>query len=159
MGRSLLNEGTQLIYAKTNYLDVYSIAYLGNVVETAYIVAAAPASTQPIYVLNGSVQYFTSTANTNWIFNITGSTGPIALDSLMQIGRSMSFTVVTTQGGSGFYTTSIQIDGTTSGVTTRWILGAAPTFGNTNSLDVYSFTVIKTASNTFTVLASRSKFA
>lgn len=159
MGRSLLLDGTLLTYAKTNYLDVYNIANLSNVVETAFIITSGPTANQPIYALNGSVQYITSNAPNNWTFNFTGSTGPVTLDSLLLVGKSMSLTVITTQGGTGYFTNTIQIDGTTSGVTTRWILGAAPSFGNANSLDVYSFTIIKTAPNTFTVLASRSRFA
>jgi len=42
-------------------------------------------------------------------------------------------------------------------VTTRWI-GGAPTAGNASGLDVYRFAVIKTASATYTVLASVTQY-
>jgi hypothetical protein len=44
-------------------------------------------------------------------------------------------------------------------VTPEWQGGAAPTAGNVNSIDVYSYTIIKTGSATFTVLASQTQFA
>jgi len=46
-----------------------------------------------------------------------------------------------------------------SSVTPKWQGGTAPTAGNASSVDVYAYTVIKTANATFTVLASQSRFA
>jgi len=51
----------------------------------------------------------------------------------------------------------VQIDGTN--VTPKWQGGEAPTEGNPDSIDVYSFTVIKTGASTFTVLAAQTQFA
>jgi hypothetical protein len=53
--------------------------------------------------------------------------------------------------------TSVQVDGVT--VTPKWNGGTAPSAGNANSIDVYTFTIIKTASATYTVLGTQSKFA
>jgi hypothetical protein len=64
-----------------------------------------------------------------------------------------------TNGTTAYYNTTVQVDGTTSGVTTRWQGGAAPTAGNPSGVDVYSYTIIKTAAATFTVLASQTRFA
>jgi hypothetical protein len=51
----------------------------------------------------------------------------------------------------------MEIDG--NAVTPKWQGGSAPTAGNADSLDVYSFTIIKTAANTYTVLGSQTQFA
>jgi hypothetical protein len=64
-----------------------------------------------------------------------------------------------TQGATAYYNSSVQVDGTTSGVTTKWQGGFVPTAGNANSIDVYTYTIIKTGSGTFTVLGSQSKFS
>jgi hypothetical protein len=53
--------------------------------------------------------------------------------------------------------TSVTIDGVT--VAPKWNGGTAPSTGNASSIDVYTFTIIKTASATYTVLATQSKFA
>ena len=63
-----------------------------------------------------------------------------------------------TNGGTAYYNNVVQVDGTTTGVTTRWQGGAAPTSGNASSIDVYTYTIIKTGSATFTVLASQTRY-
>jgi len=50
----------------------------------------------------------------------------------------------------------VQVD--TTPVTPKWQGGTAPTAGNASSLDVYSYTIIKTGSAAFTLLASQTKF-
>jgi hypothetical protein len=62
-----------------------------------------------------------------------------------------------TNGLNAYYPTSITIDG--SAVTPKWFGGTAPLAGNASSVDSYSFTIIKTASNVYTVLAGQVKFA
>jgi hypothetical protein len=64
-----------------------------------------------------------------------------------------------TNGATAFYNNVVQVDGTTTGVTTKWQGGTAPTSGNASSIDVYTYAIIKTAASTFTVLAAVSKFA
>ena len=61
------------------------------------------------------------------------------------------------QTGSAYYLNAIQIDG--SAVTPEWQGGTAPSAGNANSIDVYSFTIFKTGSAAYTVLASQVQFA
>jgi hypothetical protein len=63
------------------------------------------------------------------------------------------------QGTTAYYPTSVQVNGTTSGVTTRWQGGTAPTSGNASSTDMYTFTAVKTASATFDVFAAQTRFA
>jgi hypothetical protein len=44
-------------------------------------------------------------------------------------------------------------------VTPKWQGGTAPAAGNASGIDVYTYTIIKTGSATFTVLASLTRFA
>ena len=64
-----------------------------------------------------------------------------------------------TNGTTAFYNSVVQVDGTVTGVTTKWQGGTAPTSGNLSSIDVYTYAIIKTAAATFTVLAAVTKFA
>jgi hypothetical protein len=52
---------------------------------------------------------------------------------------------------------AFQVDG--NAVTPKWMGGVAPTVGNANSIDSYTFSVIKTGNLAFTMLASQSRFA
>ena len=127
--------------------------------ETVNIASgAAPASTQTVYFDTGSVIYFLSNNGNNWIINLAFS-NTTSMNTALSTGQSATIAILVTNGGTAFYNTSVQVDGTTSGVTTKWQGGIAPTSGNANSIDVYSYTIIKTASATFTVLASATKFA
>jgi hypothetical protein len=122
--------------------------------ETVNVVAAAPSSTTNFYVQSGSVQYYTSSAANNWTLNIAFSSGT-SMNSALAVGQAVTFALVTTQSTTAYYNSAVTIDGTS--VTPKWI-GGAPTAGNASGLDVYRFSVIKTASATYTVLASLTQY-
>ena len=75
----------------------------------------------------------------------------------MDTGESITIAHIVKNGSSAYYNSAVQIDG--SGVTPEWQGGSAPSAGNASSLDVYTYTVIKTGSATFTVLAAQTQFA
>lgn len=143
---------------KFTTLQLSSYATIKALLETATITAAAPSATQTFDALTQAVEYYTTNAANNWTLNVRGDSGT-TLNSIMSTGQSLSITVLTTQGGTAYYNSAVQIDGTGTGVTTKWQGGTAPSSGNTSSIDIYSYVVIKTGSATFTVLASQTKFA
>jgi len=122
--------------------------------ETVNVVASAPSATTNFYIQSGGVQYYTSNAANNWTLNIAFSSGT-SLNTALSTGQSVTFTLVTTQGSTAYYNNAVTIDGTS--VTPKWI-GGAPTAGNASGLDVYRFAVVKTASATYTVLASLTQY-
>lgn len=129
-----------------------------NAAETTNIVAGTTNGNATAYFNTASVNYYTSNNSANWTQNLIFASG-VSLDSVLSTGQSMTMAILSTNGGTAYYPTSIQVDGSTSGVTTKWQGGTAPSSGNASSIDVYTYTVIKTASATFTVLASQTKFA
>jgi len=128
-----------------------------NIEEVATISATAATGTIAYDITTQSVLYYTSNASANWTVNFRGSSGT-SLNTLMATGESISVTFLVTQGATAYYNSSVQVDGTTSGVTTKW-QGSAPTSGNASSIDSYTYVIIKTANATFTVLAAQTKFA
>jgi hypothetical protein len=126
--------------------------------EIISVSATVATGTINVNSLTSSIYYYTSNASANWIFNIRGDSST-TLNSIMSTGETLSVAFLVTNGGTAYYPTSIQIDGTTSGVITEWQGGSAPTSGNINSIDTYTFTVIKTANATFTLLAAQTQFA
>jgi hypothetical protein len=128
-----------------------------NILETATVSATAATGTIAYDTTTQSVLYYTSNASANWTVNFRGSSGT-SLNTIMSTGESMSVSFLVTQGSTAYYNSAVQVDGTTSGVTTKW-QGAAPTSGNASSIDSYTYVIIKTGSATFTVLASQTKFA
>lgn len=127
-----------------------------NIAEATYIVAGAPSATTTYYVSNGSVQYYTSNATTNFTLNMAFSSGT-SMNAALSTGDTVTVTLMVTNGSTAYYPSTIQIDGVT--VTPKWQNGTAPAAGNPSSIDIYCFAIIKTASATYTVVASQSKFA
>jgi len=124
--------------------------------ERTTVAATAATGTVAFDALTQSVLYFTSNASANWTLNIRGNSGT-TLNSILATGDAITVTHLVTQGSTAYYNSAVQIDGTS--VTPKWQNGAAPSNGSTNSIDAYTYTIIKTASATYTVIASQSKFA
>jgi hypothetical protein len=129
---------------------------LNDAAEITTVSATAATGTIAYDITTQSVLYYTSNASANWTVNFRGSSGT-SLNTLMSTGQSMTVAFLVTQGSTAYYNSAVQVDGTTSGVTTRW-LGGAPTAGNASGIDSYRYLIIKTGSATFTVLASNTQF-
>lgn len=128
----------------------------GAALEAAYTTGTGFAGYTFYVTTNGAVQYSTGSATANGTLNITSTSG-VTLNTLMAINQSITIALLVTNGGTAYYPTAYQIDG--SAVTPKWASGTAPTAGNTSAIDVYTLTIIKTASATYTVLANQTKFA
>ena len=140
-------------FSGTNSFTTYNS--IDALLELCTITGAAPASTTNFDVITQAVQYYTSNAANNWTLNIRGNSGT-TLNSIMATGQSVTIALITTQGSTPYYATALQVDG--SSVTPRYQGGTAWTSGNASGLDVYSYTIIKTANATFTALASQTQF-
>lgn len=126
--------------------------------EDINIVASAATGTINFDVSTASIWYYTSNASANHTLNFRYSSSS-TLNNNLPVGDTITLVWLNTNGATPYYPSTIQIDGTSSGVTLRWQGGTAPTAGNASSIDAYVFTIIKTASATFTVLASQTRFA
>lgn len=127
-----------------------------NIVETTTISATAATGTINYDVATQSIVYYTTNATANWTINLRASSAA-TLNSLMSTGQTITVTFMATQGATAYYNSALTIDGTS--VTPKWQGGVAPTAGNVNSVDTYTYAILKTASATFTVLAARTRYA
>jgi hypothetical protein len=127
-----------------------------SVAEKVTTTATAATGTVAYDVLTQAVLNYTTDAAANWTLNIRGD-GSNSLDSIMDTGESITIAHIVKQGGTPYYNSAVQVDG--SSITPEWQGGSAPSAGNASSLDVYSYTIIKTGSATFTALASQTQFA
>jgi hypothetical protein len=128
----------------------------GAALEAAYTTGTGFAGYTFYVTTNGAVQYSTANATANGTVNFASTSG-VTLNTLMSTNQAITVALLVTNGSTAYYPTAYQIDGTS--VTPKWAGGTAPSAGNASAIDVYTFTIIKTASATFTVLASQTKFA
>ena len=118
--------------------------------------ATAATGTIPLDVLTSGILYYTTDASANWTLNIRGD-GSTSLNDSLVTNDSITVVFFVTNGATPYYQTGFQIDG--SSVTPKWQNGTAPSAGNANSIDIYSYTIVKTGSAAFTAFGSQTKFA
>ena len=106
--------------------------------------------------LTQAIENYTANQTANRTINFRGDSST-SLDTMLSTNQSITVSVAMAQGSTAYYLNTYKIDGTA--VTPKWQGGAAPTGGNASGIDVYTFTIIKTASATYTVLASVADFA
>lgn len=129
---------------------------LNTTKEKITVSATAATGTINFDAITQSVLYYTTDASGNWTLNVRGDSGT-TLDSIMSTGESITVAFLATQGGTAYYQSAFQVDG--SSVTPKWQGGSAPSAGNTSGIDAYAINIIKTGSATFTALASITQFA
>ena len=127
---------------------------LPNIKEVIAISPIGAAGAITYDLTSQSVMYLTANATADWELNFRGSDSA-SLDSLLVAGEVVSATFISTQGATAFLNRIVKIDGVP--LVPKWI-GGPPRAGNPNGLDSYSFSIIKTAASSFTVLASITQF-
>ena len=143
----------QLVNAVATVFDNITVDYIK---ETTTVSATAATGTVNYDVATQSVLYYTTNASANWTLNIRGSASA-TLNSLMSTGQTITVTFMVTQGATAYYNSAVTIDG--SAVTPKWQGAITPNAGNANSIDAYTYAIVKTAAATFTVLASQTRYA
>ncbi len=135
------------------YLQVSGLDLSSLLREGVNIVAGKLSDNFNINLEYGMVFLFTTTETTTSTPNIRYSSS-ISLNSVMNIGEAISVTLITTAAAAA-YSAQLTIDG--NAVTEYWIGGSAPSSGGSYGYDLHTYTIIKTASATFAVIANRSK--
>ena len=118
------------------------------------------ATTIHIDLGSSSIYYFTEEAVGNWTVNFRGNVGT-ALTQFLTLGDSITAAINTKQGSTAYYNNVVKIDGVQ--VTPRYYGSLAINSGNPNSLDLYTYVIIR-KNNTgvpttdFEVLYSQSQY-
>jgi hypothetical protein len=140
----------------TGNLSVTGIFTTQGIFEKATVNSTPIGGTVNIDFLTQSTVYFNSSASANWTINVRANSS-ITYDSISTVGQSGTIAIAVVQGATAYYPTSFSIDGTA--VTPKWQNGTAPSTGDASSINIYNYSIFKTASATYTVFASATKFA
>ena len=108
-------------------------------------------------VLTQAVYFQNVDLGANFTVNLRGNAST-ALNAALNTGESATVALITKQGNTTYYNTSVLVDGTSTNVTVVYQGGTAPTAGNASSNDVYTYTALKTAASTYTILAALTQF-
>lgn len=122
-----------------------------NAFQKVKIEASAANSTSNLNISEGNVFIFTSNSTGTWTHNITSDEG---VNNLLRDEESIDVIVVSSQNNSSYYTTGLQIEG--SSQTVRWI--STPSSGSSTGRDLYRFSIRKTGNNSYLVFAQQINF-
>lgn len=153
-------EGTMAINGSLRVFEIIERATINSLTTLANAVI-------PIYLADNNVYYFTNNPTGNWTLEFRGELGgKINLggnNGFLDVGESMTVAIITNQGPTAYYNSQIQIDGTT--ITPRYYGGEVINSGNPNSLDVYTYVIVRIAgpsagpiTNQFIVLYSQAQY-
>jgi len=122
--------------------------------ENANIIASAPTAITNIDIVQSSINYWTSNATTNFTANIrANATTP--LNSILGIGQSSTIALIIPQA-TAYFANVVNIDNVA--VNPVWQGGTGIIAGNANSIDLYTFTIIKVANQSFRVFATQTRY-
>jgi hypothetical protein len=122
--------------------------------ENANIIASAPTAITNIDIFQSSIHYWTANATTNFTANIRGN-ATTPLNSILGIGQSSTVALVIPQA-TAYFANVVNIDN--APVTPVWQGGTSIFAGNANSIDLYTFTIIKVANASFRVFATQTRY-
>lgn len=140
-----------------NSITAEKIAPVIRIVEQFQTILTHGGNTN-LNLLQSSVYYLDSNTRSNITFNLVGS-GSVPLDRVLNPGQSITSTVILPQGAIA-YIANVAIDNVYQTTTTQWLGNTAPRFATLarGQIDVYTMTALKTAPNTFLVLAAVSTY-
>ncbi len=135
-----------------------TLHYTAAVIEPVAIHAGtAPAGEMPINLKANSTHYYSTSASALWTPNVRASSSE-PLNNMLAVGQSISFSMIVQQGATAYTNNSgnLRIDNTW--ITAKWPLGSVPVSAS-NRTEVFSYTLIKTATSTWLVLGGFSSSA
>ena len=144
---------TSITSANANVSTKLSVT---SVSEPMLVSATAATGTVTINYLSNPSVFYTTNASANWTLNVRGNS-TVTMNTSIAVGDVATVVFMAQQGSTAYFANVVQVDGTT--ITPKWQGGTAPTGGNASSIDSYALSILKTAANTYTVLASQTKFA
>ena len=133
---------------------ITGVGFTGFLREGINIVSGKLSDNTTINIDHSMVHYFTTAESTTGIPNFTSTAG---INTDLSVGETFSVNVITTAAAAG-YSTGARIDaGATLPV--LWNGGTDPSAGGSAGVDAYTYQVIKTGDEAFTILGNVSNFA
>ena len=135
---------------------------LSRALEKITVLNVGMSGNVDISALNSSIVLYDSPSSSNFTLNFIGNNNT-TLASILNSNQSVTVVVAVRNGATAYYPTAHRIDGTSYPI--FWQTGTVPSSGNTNSIDFYSYTIVKytmpgpAMASSFYIFASQTKFA
>lgn len=136
-------------------LSVTGTTTIQQILEQANLSATGMSANITVDMLDNAITYLTANSTANSTINFRGNS-TVTLNTMMSTNQTLTAAVLITNNATAYRIANVQVDG--ASITPKWSGGSAPT-ASANSVDTYSFTIVKTGSAAFTVLGSKTQFA
>lgn len=135
------------------YLTVAGTTSIQQAKEKVTANATGSTGTVNFDILTSAILLKTANASSNFDINVRGNS-TTTLNSVMSNNESLTCTYINKLGASTYYATSLYIDSVAQSV--KWdTAGGPPSSGTTLGYDAYTFNILKTGANTYTVFGTR----
>lgn len=121
--------------------------------EYKRIPSASYASNSNVDLAEGMIHFYQAVENTTAAPNIRYNAST-TLNSVLPVDKAITLTIIIAASTSR-YIPGLTIDGGNQSV--NWIGGSAPTEGGSSGVDIYTYNILKTGDNTYTVIGSVAK--
>jgi hypothetical protein len=130
-----------------------------RVAETVNVQTTPISGNYNIHVAEATAYYFVGNTTGPVTFNLIGNNST-SLNSLLNVGQTASLAIALKQGATR-YRANVFIDGVNPLSSVVWMGASQPAQlgAQTQSIDTYSITVIKTENNGYTVMVGNTTFA
>lgn len=137
--------------------DITGTLTVHSMLEDAdYVTGSAATGTINFDAKGRNVLWYSQNATGDVTLNFRGD-GSTTLDIMMDATEVLTTSFVMPNGATAFKVSSVTVD--SAPTTVQWANGSSYPAGTASATDVYVFTIIKTGTNAFTVLASQSTFS
>ena len=127
----------------------------GTLVEAFKTHTTAWNSAGNLNLSEGNLHYnSTNLGGTGAFLNVISTAG---INTDLAVGQALNVTAITAVNATTAFVNALKIDGKGTGITTSWVGGSVPTDGGDSAYDTYSFNILKTASETYIVIANQVK--
>ena len=125
----------------------------GTLVEAFKTHTTAWNSAGNLNLSEGNLHYnSTNLGGTGAFLNVISTAG---INTDLAVGQALNVTAITAVNATTAFINALKIDGKGTGITTSWVGGSVPTEGGGSAYDTYSFNILKTASETYIVIANQ----
>ena len=152
------------VYGSTNINGILNVGEIIEriTVDSLTVLGSTVTVISPLNInlSDNNVYYYTISAVGNWAINFRSSNLQ-SLSQFMKVGETLTVAIMTTQGGTAYYNSSVLIDN--SAINLFEYGDLAITEGNPSGIDMYTYVIIKKSdtgivANDFTVLRSLSQY-
>ena len=144
-----------IVTARTGLEVASGSVYLSGITkEKANVITASISSSLTFDIADGLVHFRNSSAPGSVTAAAQLVYGGSSVNAWMDINDVVTLTIMCV-GAAGSYINGLTIDG--SSQTVNWAGGSAPSEGS--AMDIYVFTIVKTAGSAFTVFGNQTKTA